>query len=245
MVDLCEGLAQEGHDVTILTFDDADVPEAWRNRESTTPRVMRLKRSALPRSFVSRDGMRQVRHVTSRAQVVHLHTPWALGNLQLACLLRAACIPYVVTVHGMLDNWSMGQKPLKKRAFLTVAGRRLLGHAAAVHFTARDERAQALRWIPAKAKPRMFVAPYLVDLSAFREPPGSGLARRAFPFIRSDVPRILFLSRLHHKKGVDLLIFGSGTSSGQWPRVSAVAGGSLRPRLGSAAASTRGKVSAE
>ena len=50
------------------------------------------------------------------------------------------------------------------------------------------------------------VLPYLVDLSPFQPLPGAELARSAYPAAAGDVPKILFLSRLHEKKGVDILI---------------------------------------
>ena len=52
----------------------------------------------------------------------------------------------MLSVHGMLDDWSMAQRRLKKRLFLALAGNRLLRGAAAVHCTAQAELEQARRW---------------------------------------------------------------------------------------------------
>jgi glycosyltransferase involved in cell wall biosynthesis len=112
-------------------------------------------------------------------------------------------LPYVLTVHGMLDDWSMAQKPLKKRLYLALAGRRLLEKAAVVHCTARGELDQARQWFP---NGNGFVAPYIFDLSPFRDLPGPELARRSIATVAEDVPAILFLSRLHYKKQPEVLI---------------------------------------
>jgi glycosyltransferase involved in cell wall biosynthesis len=45
----------------------------------------------------------------------------------------------------------------------------------------------------------------LIDLNAFHQLPGAGMARSKFG-IASEVPTLLFLSRLHPKKGVEILI---------------------------------------
>lgn len=203
--DLCSGLTAGGTEIVLLTCDASDVPDAWQRGANGT-RVVELNRSRLYRGMLGRRIVRDAtRTVLARADVVHLHTPWAVGNLQLAASLRRQRIPYIVSIHGMLDGWSMAQKPLKKRTFLTLGGRRFLYEAARVHFTAEEERRQALAWIPA-ARRRAVVVPLTVDLSQFDQLPGPDTARAKFKALDSGEPTVLFLSRLHPKKGVELLL---------------------------------------
>lgn len=138
--------------------------------------------------------------------VVHLHSMWITSNPQIARICRQLGKPYVVTVHGMLDDWCMRQKRLKKRLYLMTWARNLLSHASRVHCTADAELVQARRWL--KGAPAE-VIPLPMDLSPFWRVPGSEYALEAFPQIRKDTPRILFLSRLHQKKGADRLIRAS------------------------------------
>ena len=98
----------------------------------------------------------------------------------------------------------MKQKELKKRTFLSVGGRWLFKQATTIHFTAQAEKEQALHWIP--GADRSLVQCYALDLSSYNPLPGLEPALKAFPQIRRDCRKILFLSRLHPKKGVDLLI---------------------------------------
>ncbi len=118
-------------------------------------------------------------------------------------LARRLGIPYIVSTHGHLNEWELGQKWLKKRLFLTLFGRRYLAGAAAVHCTAQAELAQASRYLP-PGKGR--VVPLPIDLSAFLNLPGPELALRAFPGLDNEIPRILCLGRLHPQKRPDLLI---------------------------------------
>ena len=120
---------------------------------------------------------------------------------EVAC--RTLGIPYVWSLRGTLDDWSMGERTLKKRAYLALGGRSGLEHAAFCHCTAQDEARQSHKWFP---RGRARVIPNLLDLTPFAELPGPALAREKFAPLRSGRPSILFLSRLHYKKGIPLLI---------------------------------------
>jgi glycosyltransferase involved in cell wall biosynthesis len=110
--------------------------------------------------------------------------------------------PYLFTPHGMLDPWSLKQSRLKKRLYLALRLRKDLAHAAALHFSDEIERdLTASLTLPTPA----IVEKHIVDLSEFQTLPTAGTFRARFPAI-GDRPIILFLSRLHPKKGLDLLI---------------------------------------
>lgn len=197
VLDLCTEMAGAGHDVTLATSDATDVPAAWKKGAKGSPRVL-----------VAPDRHRPTRSsdllaAVADADIVHLHAVWQPTNIVLAKACRGAGTPYIVSVHGMLDDWTIAQKHLKKRLFLTMGGSRFLARAAAVHTTAEAERDQARKWIGgAHAE----VVPLLFDLADFGTLPGSTPALARFPQIDRDVPRLLFLSRLHEKKGVHRLL---------------------------------------
>lgn len=203
VLDFCEILTQRGHHVRVLTCDDTDVPASWKAGAQDCPRLITLEpRSRLTARF-QRTDYRTIQRTLADSDVLHLHTPWDRSNLGLMRLARRTGVPYVLTVHGMLDDWSMAQKPLKKRLYLALGGRRLLERAAAVHCTAKGELEQARKWFSNGAG---HVAPYIFDLSPFRELPGRDVAVRAIPDAGGDEPTILFLSRLHYKKQPEVLI---------------------------------------
>jgi len=205
VLDLCAVLAERGHQVTLLTFDATDVPEPWLQDHPNGPTAIEIERSRFARTMLSRRSMRIASRAIEHADIVHLHTPWGPSNLQVARTARAAHLPYVVTPHGMLDDWSMKQNRLKKKTFLATVGRRFLESAARIHFTAESELAQATRWIPA-AGDRCSIVPLIVDLTAFQHLPGPEPALAKYPAIDSGKRSILFLSRLHPKKGIEFLI---------------------------------------
>jgi glycosyltransferase involved in cell wall biosynthesis len=142
-----------------------------------------------------------LRPVVGEHGVVHLHGVWDPLLYAVAGAARAVGKPYVVTPHGMLDPWSLAQKPWKKRLALALGWRAMLDRAAALHLLNADEKALiADLGIKASA----VVIPNGVDPAEFDPPPDPALFRRRLPVL-ADRPYVLFLSRLHYKKGLDYL----------------------------------------
>jgi glycosyltransferase involved in cell wall biosynthesis len=202
-IDLCQSMAVRGHRIVLMTCDGRDAPAQWRG-EGNWPEVIEVPHSAFTGLLLSRSGLRRFEEVMTTVDVAHLHTPWELCNFQLMRLLRRGRTPYIVTVHGMLDTYSMAQKSLKKHTFLSAGGRSLFRNATSIHFTAQGEMEQALQFIPGRDRSR--VQACALDLSPYHSLPGPEPALKAFPQIRREARKILFLSRVHPKKGVELLL---------------------------------------
>jgi glycosyltransferase involved in cell wall biosynthesis len=206
VLDLSESLARVGHRVALLTFDDRDVPASWSRGAVGGPGVPGVVRLAAP-GFAGRLGsgaLAEAKGVISGADVVHLHAMWIPSNEQIAAVCRAVGTPYVWSPHGMLDDWCMAQKALKKRVYHAAFARRALEGAAAVHCTAEAELSQASRWF-GSARGRGVVIPLPFDLADYRDLPGPEQARAKFG-LRAGEKTLLFLSRLHPKKGVEVLV---------------------------------------
>jgi glycosyltransferase involved in cell wall biosynthesis len=202
ILDWCTVLAARGHDVTLVAYHSSDIPSDW-NGQSGRPKVVWIPPTSGPNFLVSRQAVRIWRDLLAGGGIVHLHTPWTASNLQMSRVARQLGVPYIVSIHGMLDDWSMSQRSLKKQLFLALCGRRYLRAAARLHYTAEAERQQAARRVPGSTAA---VLPCLVDLSPFQSLPGREPAHAAFAALGGDEPKLLFLSRLHEKKGVHLLI---------------------------------------
>jgi glycosyltransferase involved in cell wall biosynthesis len=203
VLDMCAGLADAGHDVTLITCYGEDLPESWINHEAGVPRAIVIDPPSVPGGFFTPSAMEAIGRHIAEADVLHLHSMWAQSNIQFAKAARKRGVPYVYSVHGMLDDWCMDQRGLKKRVYLSLFGREMLHGAHAVHCTAEAELEQAKKWFP---KGRGAVIPLIFDTSPFRDMPGPGPALAKFPQIDDGKPRLLFLSRIHYKKGIELLI---------------------------------------
>ncbi|MGH7179582.1 MAG: glycosyltransferase, partial [Tepidisphaeraceae bacterium] len=137
------------------------------------------------------------------ADIVHIHGVWEEIQHQAAKIARRRRVAYIITPHGMLDPWSLARGGFKKRLYLMLRLRRHLNRAAAVHFSDATERDLTLRAVSIRSP--ALVQRHIVDLREFDNPPPRGTFRQRFP-ATTDKPIVLFLSRLHPKKGLNLLI---------------------------------------
>ena len=137
----------------------------------------------------------------ARANVVHVHSMWTEVQEATARAARRHDKPYVLAPHGTLAPWSLSQSSLRKKIYLAWRGQAQLDDAAALHFTTSRER----ELVQLRLRAAAIVEPNGVDMSEFSELPPIGAFRRRHPEVEGR-PMLLFLSRIHKKKGLDLLI---------------------------------------
>jgi glycosyltransferase involved in cell wall biosynthesis len=142
-----------------------------------------------------------------RYDAVIVHGLWQFPGLATWRALRGENTPYFVFPHGMLDPWFKHQYPLKhlKKQLYWPAEYRVLRDAQAVLFTSEEERELA------RLSFRNYdVNEVVIGYGITGRPTGDpetlreGFLER-YPHLR-DKRVLLFLGRLHVKKGCDLLI---------------------------------------
>jgi glycosyltransferase involved in cell wall biosynthesis len=204
VLDLSLAMAERGHWVTVVTRSGPDLPREWQER--VPPDTRQPQAVVLPQSRWLPPGSEAaatLARLVVEFDVVHLHGVWEPFNLRLAAIARAAGVPYLVTLRGMLDDWCMRQRGLKKRIYLAVVGQRFLEQAALVQCTADAELYQSEKWFP---HGRGVVLPNLLNLRPYETMPGREVAIRRFPFLAEQRPWLLFLGRISPKKGVGYLL---------------------------------------
>ncbi len=151
---------------------------------------------------------------------------WQYHSFAAWRALRKLNIPYFIFTHGMLDPWfkrTYPRKHLKKWLYWPWAEYRVLRDARAVLFTSEEERLQARRsfWL--------YRANERVVAYGTRAPPDNAAALRegffaAHPELRGR-RNLLFLSRIHEKKGCDLLIEAFAAVAAQDPALHLIMAG--------------------
>jgi len=207
---LCEGLAEAGAEVTVFTTDadgvgrHLDVPLGVPvNAGGVNVHYFKaLWPMARLWPFYSSALGRACRASAAEYDAVYLVGSWAFTTWAGAHAAWDAGVPYVLSPRGSFMNWSMSQKPLKKRAYLAVFERRLNNRAAALHLTTSLEERQLRRW---RFKPDRFIIPNGIDLKKFVNLPERGGLRRKLGISRNEAMS-LFVGRLHKEKRIDLMI---------------------------------------
>jgi glycosyltransferase involved in cell wall biosynthesis len=140
--------------------------------------------------------------------------------------LRRLEMPYYVFPHGMLDPWFKHTYPLKhlkKSLYWPWAEYRVLRDATRVVFTSQEECRLARQSF------RLYRAHEEVVAFGTSRPPADAMALReafygTFPALRGK-RLLLFLGRIHPKKGCDLLLKAFAAVSGQDPSTHVVMAG--------------------
>jgi glycosyltransferase involved in cell wall biosynthesis len=142
-----------------------------------------------------------------RFDLVVVNGVWQYTSFAVWRALRAADTPYVVFTHGMLDPWFKRHYPLKhvkKWLYWPWGEYRVLRDARAVLFTSEEEQRLAREsfWLY-RCNERV------INYGTAAPPEDDGTSaerfRAAFPSV-GDKRIILFLGRIHEKKGCDLLV---------------------------------------
>jgi len=196
-----------GHDVTVLTYavgDESD--QRYREELTRTPGGEHVTlKLAEPRD--RKETVLGARIRAAAGQVIpecdfaHLHGVWETILRSTSGVARAHHVPYAVAPHGMLDPWSMSQKRLKKQIAFALGYRKMLDRAAFLHCLNRDE-ARLIEPLGLRSDTR--ILPNGVFRDEVDPLPDAGRFRAEHPEMGDD-RFVLFLSRLHYKKGLDFL----------------------------------------
>jgi glycosyltransferase involved in cell wall biosynthesis len=196
---LSRGMAKRGHNIDILTLDDA-APDA----------VQDLPVHAIGHGLTSYRYSRRLdewlRQNGARYDRVIVNGIWQYLSFATWRRFAGSQTPYYVFPHGMLDPWFkriFPLKHLKKWLYWPWGEYRVLRDATAVIFTSEEERIQARQsfWL---YRCRERVSPLgLEDVQVSPDAKNKFLA--AFPSLGGK-RILLFLGRLHPKKGCDLLV---------------------------------------
>jgi glycosyltransferase involved in cell wall biosynthesis len=188
LLGLCATLARRGLDVELHTLAPLpdEAPSGYRA-------VAHPRWPVVRRLGVSPALGRAVMDAATRADVVHNHGLWMLPNLQAAWAAQHARRPLVCSVHGMLAPWALARSRGRKTLASVLGQRWALEQAACLHATCEAERDEIRRY---GLRQPVAVVPFGVELPE--------VAPRTAP--RRGPRRLLFLARLHPKKGLDVLL---------------------------------------
>jgi glycosyltransferase involved in cell wall biosynthesis len=216
---------QHGHERHILCLDPPDAP--WV-RQCSVPTFAvgfggwfyRFLRRIFPwlRYGYTPKLSRWLKTYINHYDAVVVNGLWNYASYGSWRALHTLDTPYFVFTHGMLDPWFNTAYPTKtffKTLFWKLFEHKVLRDATGVLFTCEEERLLAARSFTPYAA-REFVAGY-----GARDVSGDPKAQLAAFYAKLPAVRgrklILFLSRIHEKKGVDLLIDAFARLAGEFP----------------------------
>lgn len=214
-------MRKDGHHTEVVTLDDPSAPflaefpfpahgqGRWMRRYGYTPKLARW-----------------IRENAHRFDIAVVHGLWNHSSIGGWQGLKKTDLPYIIFVHGMMAPWFRKAYPLKhwaKQALWLLAQGKVLRDAGAVLFTAEEERIQA-KGVFFGYRYNEKVIAYGVTEPPHRPEEENAAFRAAVPGLKGR-KYLLFLSRIHPKKGCDLLVKAFAKFASRYPDTDLVIAG--------------------
>jgi glycosyltransferase involved in cell wall biosynthesis len=192
---MCESTNAAGAQVSIAAFCGADEDTRALERGSVPFSRFPLGRVRWIGDGQLREGFNKLLQFSDG---LHIHGIWDEHCVASGSLARSAGKPYIVSAHGMLERWAVQHKRVKKWLYSLLLERNNLRRAACLHALTKAEVEDYRRY--GLTNP-IAVIPNGVDVPRVAN---SELFLQAHPHLRGK-RLILFLSRIHPKKGLNIL----------------------------------------
>jgi glycosyltransferase involved in cell wall biosynthesis len=175
---------------------------------SLSPVVPIAYRPAMPRlGYAPRLGKDLLR---SDHDVVHQHGLWQYPSIAVSRWRRTSGKPVMISTQGMLEPWALANSTLKKRLAAMLFEKSNLRHASCIHCSAAEvDGVRAFGLVNPIA-----VIPNGVEL------PSTDVAQPERPaWMPEDRRALLFLGRIHPKKGIEELLRAWSIMKSRWPDI--------------------------
>lgn len=140
--------------------------------------------------------------LVGNSDIVHVHGIWNHSSFVGSRVSYILNKPYIITPHGSLAPWCLAQKRIKKKIYMAIVQKKQLLRANLIHAIS-DAEANDIRDILGETKIRTVPNGVSVDTNIKINEVLDFW--NSYPCLRGK-RYVLFLGRLHPKKGVDILI---------------------------------------
>lgn len=181
------------------------------SKESGGPRqVMRIHQNFLNKYFGDKIEIINSSEIISKnkiykqikdADIVHIHELWSLNTINIVKISEKFGIPYIFTFHGVLNNWSLKKNKFLKSLFLFFFRSQIFYKSSGFQFLNFNEYNEAKNLYINFFK-KSFILQNGLDLS-FQK---SHIKNIKYKNFLGDKLNLIFLGRVHPKKGLKILI---------------------------------------
>ncbi len=209
---VCLGLPKLGHSVEVVCLDEPNAP--WLRDYPAKVHALGPTKPTLQAASTEPYGfsiqfVRWMRAHAEKYDAVIVEGVWQFTGLGTWLALRGSATPYFVWTHSMLDPWfkrDHALKHLKKWLYWLLVEYRVLRDARAIIYFGEPERALAQQsFRPWPHRTKVAFAGLAIHAPSLGPRDDGRIFLEHFPQLR-DRRRLLFMGRLHPKKGCDLLI---------------------------------------
>ena len=134
--------------------------------------------------------------------ILHTHNLWNYIPYLAYTMSKKHNLPLIVAIRGSLYTWSLEQRKLQKRIAWVLFQKRVLQNASCIHVTEVKEM-EAVRGLGINTP--IAIVPNGIDLQEFEKMKNKMDAKQSLD-LNMEKKYILFMSRLHPKKGLEYLV---------------------------------------
>ena len=201
VTELTQALKEKGIDVSIY----APSNNAQNMRSETLNGVAV---TIFPTDFISKVWpfhsplfTEKLKKAISDFDLLHIHEIWHYPEYVCYKYAKQMQKPYLVTIHGALDSSCLNYKANKKKIYSALIQKKILREAAALHAVNEDEVKSTADYVYNK---NIFCVPNGLNTAEFENLPDKSELGNLYNRIKGKKV-ILFLGRIHPKKGLDIL----------------------------------------
>src|SRR5207248_1160841 len=144
-----------------------------------------------------------LRENVTKFDLVHVHALFSFSSTMAARIAHKENVPYVVRPLGVLNRWGMqNRRRLPKKISFQYLELPILLNSDAIHYTSEAERIEAAELNQKLAEHEAVVIPLPIGWAVTGD---AEVFRARFPTLKKH-RIILFLSRIHPMKGLELLM---------------------------------------
>jgi poly(glycerol-phosphate) alpha-glucosyltransferase len=137
--------------------------------------------------------------VQSDSDILHNHGIWEYTSYVCLQWKKLKRKPYIVSPHGMLDSWALSNSQLKKKIMYSLIDKEYLANASCIHALNKEE-AKSIQAL--KLDNPICIIPNGIDI-----PEDHIVTQPIWEESIRDKKVLLFLGRLHPKKGLENLLY--------------------------------------
>lgn len=135
--------------------------------------------------------------------LVHGHSVWSYLPSAASAVCHNSQVPFFLSPHGMLSPYTFSRKPGLKKVFWELSEKKMVQNTKGFFASSHAEENEILQL---RSDARILVLPHGLPGEAISVPSQPKFLRETYG-VPTDIPILLFFSRLHPKKGLhDLLL---------------------------------------
>jgi glycosyltransferase involved in cell wall biosynthesis len=219
--ELSKELAKRNHEVTIITTD-------WGFDQQYADTIRDEGVNVIPFTCVANFGLFLyspsmkiwLEKNLNEFDIIHLHNYRSYQNGVVRSFAVKLGIPYIIQAHGSVLPFF--EKQTLKKMYDFVWGNKILLHASKLIAVSKVEKEQYVKMgVP---EDKIEIIPNGFDLSKYEILPKRGTFRKKFG-IEPNEKMVIYLGRLHKRKGIDFLIKGFAENRLQHPNTKLIIAG--------------------